>query len=383
MEKYEVIIIGAGASGMMCALNSTKQTLLIEASDRIGKKILATGNGKCNLTNDKIDARYYNTPLVKSYFQKFNQVQTVQYFEKLGVLTYADMEGRRYPLSNSANTVLDLLLKALQCKNNVVVKVNSMPSTITKTPNGFQVVTPDQTYVCQQLVIATGGNSSTQYLKQLHVDYTAFRPSLVGLKTTKNQGLAGVRVSHVRVKFHDFDEIGEILFKEDGISGIVIFNLSAHMARQNVSTGKIIIDLLPNWEAERLAAVIQASIAEHPSYYLVDILEGLLHKSLARNIVTKLHLASMLASDCTATDVSALVNMMKNFVVIMTGYADNQQVHTGGVDLKDLDEHLQYQQIPGLYFIGEVVNVDGVCGGYNLQWAWTSAKIVGDFLSSR
>lgn len=383
MEKYEVIIIGAGASGMMCALNSTKQTLLLEASDRIGKKILATGNGKCNLTNDKIDARYYNTPLVKSYFQKFNQVQTVQYFEKLGVLTYADMEGRRYPLSNSANTVLDLLLKALQCKNNVVVKVNSMPSTITKTPNGFQVVTPDQTYVCQQLVIATGGNSSTQYLKQLHVDYTAFRPSLVGLKTTKNQGLAGVRVSHVRVKFHDFDEIGEILFKEDGISGIVIFNLSAHMARQNVSTGKIIIDLLPNWEAERLAVVIQASIAEHPSYYLVDILEGLLHKSLARNIVTKLHLASMLASDCTATDVSALVNMMKNFVVMMTGYADNQQVHTGGVDLKGLDEHLQYQQILGLYFIGEVVNVDGVCGGYNLQWAWTSGKIVGDFLSSR
>ena len=383
MEKYEVIIIGAGASGMMCALNSTKQTLLIEASDRIGKKILATGNGKCNLTNDKIDARYYNTPLVKLYFQKFNQVQTLQYFEKLGVLTYADMEGRRYPLSNSANTVLDLLLKALQCKNNVVVKVNSMPSTITKTPNGFQVVTPDQTYVCQQLVIATGGNSSTQYLKQLHVDHTTFRPSLVGLKTTKNQGLAGVRVSHVRVKFHDFDEIGEILFKEDGISGIVIFNLSAHMARQNVSTGKIIIDLLPNWEAERLAAVIQASIAEHPSYYLVDILEGLLHKSLARNIVTKLHLASMLASDCTATDVSALVNMMKNFVVMMTGYADNQQVHTGGVDLKGLDEHLQYQQIPGLYFIGEVVNVDGVCGGYNLQWAWTSGKIVGDFLSSR
>ncbi|MCQ2382940.1 MAG: aminoacetone oxidase family FAD-binding enzyme [Clostridia bacterium] len=383
MEKYEVIIIGAGASGIMCALNSTKKTLLLEASDRIGKKILATGNGKCNLTNDKVDAQYYNTPLVESYFQKFNQVQTLQYFEKLGVLTYADTEGRRYPLSNSANTVLDLLLKALQCKNNVVVKVSSMPSTITKTPNGFQVVTSEQTYVCQQLVIATGGNSSTQYLKQLHVDYTVFRPSLVGIKTTRNQGLAGVRVSHVRVKSSDFDEVGEILFKEDGISGIVIFNLSAHLARQHVSTGKIIIDLLPNWEAKRLAAVIQASIAEHPAYYLVDILEGLLHKSLARNIVTKLHLASMLARDCTATDVSALVNMIKNFVVIMTGYADNQQVYTGGVDLKDLDEYLQYQPIPGLFFIGEVVNVDGVCGGYNLQWAWTSSKIVGDFLSSR
>ncbi len=89
----------------------------------------------------------------------------------------------------------------------------------------------------------------------------------------------------------------------------------------------------------------------------------------------------MLASDCTATDVSALVNMMKNFVVIMTGYADNQQVHTGGVNLKDLDEHLQHCQIQNLYFVGEVVNVDGVCGGYNLQWAWTSGKIVGDFLS--
>ena len=380
MERYEVIVIGAGASGLMCALNTTKQTLLIEASDRVGKKILATGNGKCNLTNNVIDARYYNTPLVMQYFKQFNHLQTLQFFEQLGVFTRADEEGRRYPLSNSANTVLDILLKALSLKSNVKTVVNALPVAVTKTKDGFMVKTKERTYVSEQLVIATGGNSGMQYLEQLGVGYVNFRPSLMGLKTTKNKGLAGVRVSNVRVHFDNFTEVGEVLFKEDGISGIVIFNLSAHLARNKIKAGQITIDLLPQIEHNQLLAMLQASVLHNPDYCLVDILEGFLHKSLAKNILEKLALGNQLARDCSKKNLADLVTSIKAYVVTFTGYADNNQVHTGGVNLADLDVHLQHKQIPNLYFIGEVVNVDGVCGGYNLQWAWTSGKIVGDNL---
>lgn len=380
MENYEVIIIGAGASGIMCALNAKAKTLLVEASDRIGKKILATGNGKCNLTNNQLSVASYNTPLVEKYFSQFNQNQTLKYFENLGIFTYADQSGRRYPLSNSANTVLDLLLKKLNAKSNVKVVVNSMPMIITRFNDGFTVTTKTQTYFGHKLVLATGGNSGTQYLNQLKIAYQPFRPSLVGLRTTKNKGLAGVRVSNVKVTMNQFSEVGEILFKEDGISGIVIFNLSAYLARNQISTGKISLDLLTEIDREQLFTMLQTSIQNNSQYLLVDILEGFLHKSLAKNILEKLSLDKTLAEDCTLNNMINLVENIKNYVVTFTGYADNQQVHTGGVVLKDLDDNLQHKQVRNLYCCGELVNVDGVCGGYNLQWAWSSGKIVGDCL---
>ena len=380
MEKYEVIIIGAGASGLMCALSTNQPTLLIEASDRVGKKILATGNGKCNISNNVIDAGCYNTPLVAGYFKKFDQVQTLKYFEQLGIFTYADEAGRRYPLSNSANTVLDILLKALSLKQNVTTVVNTMPMTIKQSQNGFTIITTGKSYTCRNLVIATGGNSGTKYLEQLGVKYEKFMPSLMGLKTTKNKGLVGVRVSNVRVCFNDFYEVGEVLFKDDGISGIVIFNLSAYLARRKIKSGQIKLDLLAQIDFGDLLKMLTASVKHNPSYLLVDILEGLLHKSLAKNLLEKLAMLHKLAKEITASEIELVAQTIKNYVVDFVGYADNNQVHTGGVDLRSLDENLQHKQVRGLYCIGEVVNVDGICGGYNLQWAWTSGKIVGDNL---
>lgn len=381
MEKYDVIIIGAGASGIMCALNTDKKTLLLEAGDRMGKKILATGNGKCNITNQQVTAACYNTPLVEQYLAQFNQKQTLQYFANLGVFTYADEVGRCYPLSNSANSVLDLLLKALSLKSNVKPLVNAMPQSVKQTQDGFVVTTAQGSYLGTKLVLATGGNSGLQYLQQLKIPYVAFRPSLMGLKTKAQKGLAGVRVSQVRVRCHEFDEVGEILFKDDGISGIVIFNLSAYLARRDLRTGQISIDLLTAVSTEQLLAMLQASVKNHPQYALIDILEGMLHKSLARHLLGRLGLAQTLARDCTEHNVQVIVALIKNYTVDFMGYADNYQVHTGGVDLQNLDEHLQHRQVRNLYLIGEVVNVDGVCGGYNLQWAWTSGKIVGENLS--
>lgn len=380
MEKYRVIIIGGGASGIMCALNTKQSTLLIEAGERLGKKILATGNGKCNLTNDFVSDVNYNTPLVVPFLQRFNQLETLKYFEQLGVHSYADIEGRRYPLSNSANTVLDLMLLALQRKRNVKVCVNAIPLKIVATNDGFSVITNDKTYYGDKLVLATGGNSGTQYLQQLKINYQSFRPSLVGLKTNRNKGLAGVRVSNVRVKFQTFNEVGEVLFKEDGLSGIVVFNLSAYMARRQIKSGTIYLDLLAQVPTNNLRNMLQISFDYHPDYFLTEILTGILHKSLAKNLVEKLSLTQVKTQDCSEQTIDDLVNLIKNYPVMMQGYADNYQVHTGGVNLDDLDEHLQHRQMKNLFFAGEIINVDGNCGGYNLQWAWTSGKIVADSL---
>ena len=380
MEKYRVIIIGGGASGIMCALNTKQSTLLIEAGERLGKKILATGNGKCNLTNDFVSDVNYNTPLVVPFLQRFNQLETLKYFEQLGVHSYADIEGRRYPLSNSANTVLDLMLLALQRKRNVKVCVNAIPLKIVAANDGFSVITNDKTYYCDKLVLATGGNSGTQYLQQLKINYQSFRPSLVGLKTNRNKGLAGVRVSNVRVKFQTFNEVGEVLFKEDGLSGIVVFNLSAYMARRQIKSGTIYLDLLAQVPTNNLRNMLQISFDYHPDYFLTEILTGILHKSLAKNLVEKLSLTQVKTQDCSEQTIEDLVNLIKKYPVMMQGYADNYQVHTGGVNLDDLDEHLQHRQMKNLFFAGEIINVDGNCGGYNLQWAWTSGKIVADSL---
>ena len=164
---------------------------------------------------------------------------------------------------------------------------------------------------------------------------------MAGLKTTKNKGLAGVRVSDVRIRFNNFDEVGEILFKEDGISGIVIFNLSAYLARNNFNTGMITIDLLAKVEQNLLLNMIQSSVNHNPNYSLIDILEGILHKSLAKYLLEKLSLDRKQAKDATLNDIQKITNMIKNFNIEFRGYADNNQVHTGGVDLKDLDYHFE------------------------------------------
>jgi len=376
MEKYDVIIVGGGASGLMCAITTkAKKVLLLDASDRLGKKILVTGNGKCNITNDSIATNYYNDDKVSEYFAKFNNLQTIKLFENIGLFTYSDEEGRRYPVSNSANSVLDIILAKLRDKDNVQVMTSCNIQSINKSKGVFQLKTDKGELLADKVVLATGGNSATKYLENLGMKYVGFTPSLMGLKTTKNKGLAGVRVSNVKVSFKGFEEVGEVLFKEDGVSGIVIFNLSASLARNGIRQGRIFLDFLPNMPLNTLKSALKTSIASNSNYSPIEILEGLLHKSLAKNILDTLGIKNL-----KDFDVNKVANLIKQYPVNFVGYSDNNQVYSGGVDLKDLDNNLQSKEVANLYVIGELVNVDGVCGGYNLQWAWTSGHIVGEAL---
>ena len=379
-QIYDCIVVGGGPAGLYTAINisKNKNVLIIEKKDRLGQKILVTGNGKCNITNDMLSSKYYNEDGVTRYFEKYNNIQTVSDFSKMGLETYSDDEGRRFPLSNSAVSVLDILLKQVELRQNIEICVDTDIRNITNVDNLFKISCNNMVVYGKKVVIAVGSCDVDNILQQLGVRYNAFVPSLVSLKSEKNKGLAGVRVSNVEVRFSNFVERGEVLFKEDGISGIVVFNLSANFARNNIKKGTVYIDLLPDIAESELASIISKSLTNNPNYPLTLLLEGFMHKALAKNIESKLFDKNVLAKDLNRKDIVKLSKMIKNYMVNIVGLSDNNQVNSGGVPIECLTENLMYKNIEGLYFVGEVVDIDGVCGGYNLQWAWTSGKIVGE-----
>ena len=377
MQKFKTIIIGCGAGGSMCALFSQGDNVaIIDSSKTAAKKILATGNGRCNLTNTKYYKNSYNTD-VKKYFETFSYKDALSFFEKLGLEWYQDEEGRVYPISNMAKSVQDIITHNLNKKATVLLDQKVVD--ITKTDECFVVCTEKETFECNKLVVAAGGNCS-DILEKLGVCYKKFTPSLVSLKSNDVKDLNGIKVSNVLVKVVakdiDYEERGEVLFKDNGLSGIVIFNISALFARAGKFEGKVIIDLLPDISLEDLKQKLmkRKSLKVNTDKLFVGMFANSLANEIFRQAKVNTNINSTSLSDQT---IEKLTTTIKALSYDINGYFDNNQVYSGGVVLNDLDENLMYKDIPGLYIIGEACDVDGMCGGYNLQWAWTSANIVG------
>ena len=380
MKFYNTIVLGCGASGCMCALNIQNQKVaMLEISSKPFKKILATGNGRCNLTNAHLHKYSYNQDLSK-FFDRVDQTKTLQFFEGLGLECYMDNEGRYYPISNMAKSVQDVVLRKLESKVDIYAMQQIV--SIKKADGVFFVSTKDNEFKCVNLVVATGSKNE-DLLNMLEVKYKPFVPSLVALKCDDVKDLNGVRLANakVSVKVGDisYSEVGEVLYKDAGLSGIVIFNISSLFARSGEFNGKIYIDLLPNMSAEKLKEKIinRKKLNVGLDKIFVGMFANALANEIFRQAKVNTNINSTKISDKT---VDALVGAIKNLEYNVCGCYDNNQVYSGGVELKDLNDNLMYKKIPNLYFVGEVCDVDGMCGGYNLQWAWTSGKIVGDSL---
>ena len=232
-----------------------------------------------------------------------------------------------------------------------------------------------------KIVVATGGGSD-EILKMLKVPYKEFVPSLVSLKSKQTRDLNGTRVSNVLVKATNAfgktrSEKGEVLFRENGLSGIVIFNLSTLYARSGRFEGKVEIDLLPDLSEQTLKDILRKrkSLEARLDKFFV----GMFANSVANEIFkqSKLNTNAPCAT-LKENEILILANTIKNMQFNVCGALDNNQVFSGGVPLEDLDENLMHKNLQGVYFVGEICDVDGVCGGYNLQWAWTSGHIVGE-----
>lgn len=400
---YDCMVIGGGAAGMMAAITAArdgKSVLLLEKNDKPGVKLLQTGNGRCNFTNyDMSEDRFNNDDkeFVKTALALFNENDTIGFFKSVGVFP-KDRNGYVYPHSETAVSLRDALAAELyDC--GVEVVIGSSVSDITKkngiftTDNGFQVV---------RVIIAAGskaapktGSDGSGYVLARKLSHSIAEPlpALVQL-TSDNKGCkvaAGVR-STAALTLNcggvEYTELGEVQFTDYGLSGIPVFQLSHHAVKAVNSGMKVYItvDMIPDYSADELTEYVLTH-CDKTSKTTEQLFSGILNRKLvamackSRNIA-----ADMPVTSGNMKSIRMLIGAMKAYRFNITGYKDfeNAQVCQGGVRLSEINpQTMESKLCEGLFFAGEIMDVDGICGGYNLQWAWTSGYIAGKNAAGR
>ena len=403
--KHSLIIIGGGASGLTAALvanNSGIDVAIIEGSDRVGKKILTTGNGRCNISNKNINNNRYhsdNHGFFVDTLNSFSAEDTIDFFASLGLPLVTVDGGKMFPMSMQASSVLDILRFALGEKN-IPIYTNTKAKEITKTKKGFKICSSDNSiYECDKLLLAAGGKcapktgsdgSGYTLAKQLGHDVLPQVPALVQLKLnySKLKALSGV-------KFDGYGEIfinglsiqkdfGEILFTDYGISGPPILQLSRTAARGLSKSNKVSlkIDMLPNISYEDLTQFLIKHWSLFESRSISDSFIGIIHKKMIPIILKEAKIEDIhkKCGGLNLKEKDAIYGLLKHweFEVSGTNSFANAQVTAGGINTKEINpKTLESNITKNLFFAGEILDVDGDCGGFNLQWAWSSGAVAG------
>ena len=377
----KILIIGGGASGMMCALKSAKkgaEVTIVERNDRVGKKLLATGNGKCNLSNLGASKDAYNSPFVAKVLAKYDAQKIIAEFASLGLLCKADSEGRVYPYSESATTVLNVLLQRL-AEYGVEIQCDCVAQKIEKRGDGFKLITSKGELFADKIVLASGSDATSGFNSHSLVGDFGHKTvplnyAIAPLLCKDVKGANGVRAKvYASIAVNGktlMGERGELLFKDNALSGVLAFRLSSMLARyrDKVNSCEVIVDFVPDMSEKDLADYIYSNCSVYAP------LEGVLHKALAYNVLATVPMdRSLIMSRKKAEDIA---RGCKNFKVNIEGVGgkSSAQVASGGIALDGIDDtSLQSKLCNGLYIIGEATDVDGLCGGFNLHWAWASA----------
>lgn len=370
-----IVIIGAGAAGLACASKlSIEQVeaniIVLEQFNRSGRKLLASGNGRCNISNRDMDCSHYNTfhPTVAKILATFDPVV---FFGRLGMFT--KYEGNLlYPYSNQALTVKNALLHSM---HNVSIIEECFVKKVIPQNSQYQIKTSQGNYLADYVVIATGscasmlsGKDNYDIVKELGLKMVPLYPSLVQLKTAPAyKQLKGVRTKcavSLYVEKQCIETVrGELLFNETGVSGICVMQLSRHYYKFLDKEVTLHIDLLPDYSKEEVKAMIKERQKTLKSIYLA----GIFNNKLA-----------------TLLEVLPSVDYKDwCFQVVGTKDFTNAQVMHGGVDLSQVNENLECKNYPNLYIVGEVLDVDGDCGGYNLHFAFGSGCHVAKNIKDR
>ena len=395
----DVIIIGGGASGMMAALTAAengRSVLLLERQSRVGRKLLATGNGRCNLTNyNTSPARYHGEDggFCAYALRAFDVGSTLQYFASLGLLTVNEDSGRVYPMSNMAGSVLDVLRYGLE-HPRIEVRTGQVVTAVKRTAEVFTVRTETDAFTAGKLILAAGGCAGSKVggvmdgyrlAKALGHHRTALYPSLVQLKTdpTYPRALKGVKaecgITVLRGSGTVAENRGEVLFTEYGVSGPAIFDIS-----RAVATGGeglvCALDFFPDWDLREVLDWLRMRRQTMQAHEASTLLVGSCHTRLGQMLCKAAGFTSQPAADLTDSDLERIARQAKHFALPITGTCgfDQAQVTAGGLCTDEFDpETMGSRLVPGLYACGEVLDVDGDCGGFNLQWAWSSGHLAG------
>ena len=392
-------IIGGGASGMAAALTAAEnpdvQVILFERQARVGRKLQATGNGRCNLTNlHAMEGGYHgDAPEFANHaLALFTVSDTLEWFRKLGLFTVAESSGRVYPYSDQANSVVDVLRFGLE-RPNITVKTGFEVTKLRRKENAFLVEGNGEAVACDRVIVACGGLAGTklggsmagyQLLRSMGHRMTKLRPTLVQLKTGWSgvAALKGVRANCRATILRDgelySESVGEVQFTEYGLSGPVIFEISRDVC-QGKGTWVCRLDLLPELDED----VLKAELDRRRGTALPtdELLTGILHNRLGRVIVKCAGISGgQQISQLTPAQLDGVCQAVKAFEVTLTEPLgmDSAQVTAGGILTSEFDSRtMESRLVPGLYACGEVLDIDGDCGGYNLQWAWSSGRCAG------
>ena len=399
--KTEIAVIGGGASGLMAAITakkSGKEVIILERKDRILKKVLITGNGRCNITNVNANISNYfgkNISSVENILNKFTPQNTMDFFNELGIVCNEENRGKVYPLSGQASSVVDALRFEAE-KLGIKIETEFYVRKIEKDGFKFRIYSEDRKKIeAGRVIIAAGGQSypelgsngsGFELAKELGHSVTKLSPSIVQLKTEKNQvkGLQGIKTDVAVTAYGDNKKIctydGELLFTDYGISGNVVFNISFVMPLyKNV---EFEIDFMEKFDYNELYEMLKERKRVLSHLTMENYFNGMINKKLGQFLskVSGIEKLSKPVKDLNDSEIRKLCTVLKKYrikILDTTGFK-NAQVTAGGVSLDEVNsETLESKIVKGLYFSGEVLDVYGECGGFNLQWAWASGYIAG------
>ena len=399
--KTEIAVIGGGASGMIVAITarkSGKEVVVLERKDRILKKVLITGNGRCNITNVNANISNYfgkNISSVENILNSFNPQDTMDFFNGLGIICNEENRGKVYPLSGQASSVVDALRFEAE-RLGVRIETEFYVRKIEKEGFKFKIYSEERKKIeAGRVVIAAGGQSypelgsngsGFELAKELGHSVTKLSPSIVQLKSEKHQvkGLQGIKTDVAVTAYGDNKKIctydGELLFTDYGISGNVVFNISFVMPLyKNV---EFEIDFMEKFDYNELYEILKERKKMMSHLTMENYFNGMINKKLGQFLskVSGIEKLSKPVKDLNDSEIRKLCTVLKKYrikILDTTGFK-NAQVTAGGVSLDEVNsETLESKIVKGLYFSGEVLDVYGECGGFNLQWAWASGYIAG------
>ncbi len=400
--KTEIAVIGGGASGLMAAITakkSGKEVIILERKDRILKKVLITGNGRCNITNVNANISNYfgkNISSVENILNRFTPQDTMDFFNELGIICNEENRGKVYPLSGQASSVVDALRFEAE-RLGIKIETEFYVRKIEKDGFKFRIYSEDRKKIeAGRVILAAGGQSypelgsngsGFELAKELGHSVTKLSPSIVQLKTEKHQvkGLQGIKTDVAVTAYGDNKKIctydGELLFTDYGISGNVVFNISFVMPLyKNV---EFEIDFMEKFDYNELYEMLKERKRILSHLTMENYFNGMINKKLGQFLskVSGIEKLSKPVKDLNDSDIRKLCTVLKKYrvkILETTGFK-NAQVTAGGVSLDEVNtETLESKIVKGLYFSGEVLDVYGECGGFNLQWAWASGYIAGE-----
>ncbi len=398
--SYGIAVAGGGPSGMTAAITAARlgaRVVLLETQPRIGRKLLSTGNGRCNVTNTRISPVHFRSRhprQVESVITRVPPNEVMLFLSSIGLECFEEREGRVYPRSEQASSVLDMLRAELE-RLGVEIISDSRVTGITPAGKGFSVKTSEHTVNAEKVIMACGSQAAPQLggspdglslMKKLGHKTLPFTPALVGLRVDSPhlKALKGVRwrcrltLMYNGTPVHTED--GELQFNEDNLSGIVTMQMSSRIAR--LGSGCVLcVDLLPEYDDGQTCALF-SDLSQRLGHLPLDcFLAGLFNKRLAVCLLKQAGITGLNrpASALSGRDINKLAAAAKDWRFSVT---DNcgwkvAQVASGGVLLDQMNDRLESKAVSGLYACGELLDCDGDCGGYNLHWAWCTGILAG------